>query len=64
METIQLLILIVLAVYGFMFGVRNTVVRIICISNSNKTMTQGGLGLFFDALWYVGITYFLIRHFS
>lgn len=53
---VQVLLLIFVVIYGLMFGLGNTYVRVIC-SLSTKTMNQSQLGKFMDMLFYIVISY-------
>lgn len=57
LHTIEKSLLVSLLIYGVGFGVSNTWYRLVYWF-STKILTQGTLGQFLDATFYIGIVYF------
>lgn len=59
LPTAELILLIVLSVYGLMYGIKNTCHRLVCIC-TNDTLLQNDLGKLLDLVFYCGIIYLAV----
>ena len=60
MSDLKLLIILVLCVYGFFFGVRNFYIRCSALYDG-KSCQQGVCGIFLDMAWLTTILFYLIK---